>query len=177
MTAKYPAADESLRDASAEAQVGVIMEIVRAIRNLRAESGITPDKKVECVIVPSTSEAKEAVESGLESIRILAKVSKLDVATESPAKGEDKYVSAHLPAADVYIPLAGLIDADREIARVTSELAAVEKDLARSAGKLSNEQFLSKAAAPIVEKEQRIAQELTEKRDKLQERLSILRGA
>lgn len=177
MMAKYPEADESLRDASAEAQVGVIMEIVRAIRNLRAESGITPDKKVECAIVPKTGDAKEAVEGGQESIRILAKVSKLDIATESPATGETKYVSAHLPAADVYIPLAGLVDVDKEIARITSDLAGVEKELARSAGKLSNEQFLSKAAPAVVEKERRIAQELTEKRGKLQERLSTLRGA
>ena len=66
---------------------------------------------------------------------------------------------------------------DKEIARITNEIASVEKELARSAGKLSNEQFLSKAAAPVVEKERRIAQELTEKREKLQERLSILRGA
>ncbi len=177
MTVKYPEADESLRDASAESQVGAIMEIVRAIRNLRAESGITPDKKVECAIVPKTGEAKEAVTSGAESIRILAKASKLDVATESPATGETKYVSAHLPSADIYIPLAGLVDVDKEIERITNELASVEKDLARSAGKLSNEQFLSKAAAPIVEKEQRIVRELTEKREKLQERLAILRGA
>jgi len=176
MIAEYPKADDSLRDASAEAQVSAIMEIVRSIRNLRAESGITPDKKVECALVPKTDDAGEAVRSGRTSIEILAKVSKLDIAAESPATGETKCVSAHLPVADVYIPLAGLIDVDKEIARITNELASVEKDLARSSGKLSNEQFLSKAAPAVVEKERRIAQELTEKREKLQERLAILRG-
>jgi valyl-tRNA synthetase len=177
MIAEYPRADESLRDASAEAQVNAIMDIVRAIRNLRAESGVTPDKKVECTIVPKTDDAKAAVQSGRTSVEILAKVSKLDIGAESPATGETKYVSAHLPVADIYIPLAGLVDVDKEIARLTGELAGVEKDLARSGGKLSNEQFLSKAAAPVVEKERRIVRELTEKREKLQERLAILRGA
>ena len=177
MIAEYPKADESLRDASAEAQVGAIMEIVRAIRNLRAESGITPDKKVECMIVPKTGEARDAVESGMESIRILAKVSRLGIAAASPATGEGKFISAHLPVADIYIPLAGLVDIDKEIARITSEIASVEKDLARSAGKLANEAFMAKAAAPIIEKEQRIARESTEKIEKLRERLATLRGA
>ena len=177
MVAEYPEADESLRDASAEAQVGVIMEIVRSIRNLRAESGITPEKKVEAVIVPKTPEAAAALAAGRASVEILGKVSALDIASESPATGEAKFISAHLPPADVYIPLAGLVDVDKEIARITNELASVEKDLARSSGKLANEQFLSKAAPAVVEKERRIARELTEKREKLRERLTILRGA
>lgn len=153
------------------------MEITRTIRNLRAEVGVAPGKPVASVVIPASPEVRAAVEAGLDSITTLAKVSELDIATEPPSAVHERFISAHLAAADVYIPLAGLVDVDKEIARVTNELAEVERELARSSTKLTNEQFLSRAPAHVVGKERRIAQELTEKRAKLQERLDMLTRA
>ncbi|MHB0913345.1 MAG: valine--tRNA ligase [Armatimonadota bacterium] len=168
MVAPFPEAKETYPDA--EARMEAVMEVTRTIRNLRAELGVPPVKPVEVTLVSSSP---EALSEGAEIIRTLAKVSELAIETERPA-GE-RFISGHLPIADVYIPFAGLVDVDKEIARLTNELAAAERELARSQGKLGNEQFMSRAPAHVVEKEQRIVQEMTDKREKLQERLAMLR--
>jgi len=152
----------------------LIMEITRSIRNLRAEIGVLPGKTVGCIVVSESSDARAAISSGIESIMTLAKVSKLEVASSRPSTEHVRFISAHLPEADIYIPLAGLVDIDREIARVTNELSEVERELARTTSKLTNEQFLARAPAHVIEKEQRIAQELADRRKKLQERLDML---
>ena len=77
---------------------------------------------------------------------------------------------------DVLVPVAGLIDIEREIGKVNQEIADLDKELARVRGKLGNEQFLSKAPAEVVEKERRIEAELAEKRAKLEERKKALQG-
>ena len=174
MIAPFPKADASLIDEDAEKRMDAVMEVIRAIRNLRSEINVPPGKKVEAAIVPSSPDIKSALDAGQESMMSLAKLSKLDIATEPPSTEHARFVSAHLPTADVYIPLAGLVDVDKETTRLTNELAEVEREIERTSSKLSNEQFLSKAPAHIIEKEQRIAQELTDKRAKLQERLSVL---
>ena len=174
MVAPFPKADKSLLDEDAERRMEAVMEITRTIRNLRAEVGVAPGKPIACTVVPSSAEFKAAIEAGRDTIGPLARLSDLDIASQAPT-GE-RYASAHLPMADVYVPLAGLVDVDKEIARLANELAEVERELARSQGKLSNEQFVSKAPAHVVEKEQRIVQELSDKKDKLQERLGMLSG-
>jgi valyl-tRNA synthetase len=69
-----------------------------------------------------------------------------------------------------------LVDVDKELARIDSELASINKELARVTGKLSNEQFTSKAPAEIVEKERRIQSELQDKKTKLEDRKKALGG-
>jgi valyl-tRNA synthetase len=174
MVAPFPKADSALIDEAAEQSMETVMEITRTIRNLRAELGVAPGQSVESIVVPASPEAREAMEAGRSGISALSRVSSLEIASEAPSREHARFISAHLPMADVYLPLAGLVDVDREIARVTNELAEVERELARSMGKLSNEQFMSRAPAHVIEKEQRIAQELGEKRTKLQERLDML---
>ncbi|MDI6828840.1 MAG: valine--tRNA ligase, partial [Armatimonadota bacterium] len=174
MKAPFPESSASLINEKAEWWMNTVMEVTRSIRNLRAEIGVPPSKHVECIVASKLSEVRDAVSQGGESIKTLAKVSKLDIVASRPSGEHMRFVSAHLPMADIYIPLAGLVDIDREITRVTNELAEVERELARTASKLANEQFLTRAPAHVVEKEQRIAQELTDRRKKLQERLEML---
>ncbi|HEY3298232.1 MAG TPA: class I tRNA ligase family protein, partial [Armatimonadota bacterium] len=176
MVADFPKADSSLADPDAERKMETVMEIIRSIRNLRAELGVAPGKKVDATIVATTPEARSAVESGSPTIESLGKVSSLTLGDAKPSEEGGQFVSAHMPGADIYLPMAGLVDVEKEAARIAKELGEVEKDLARSEGKLSNEQFTSKAPAAVIEKEQRIVAELTGKRDKLQERLRMLKG-
>jgi len=88
----------------------------------------------------------------------LAKLSKLELVADPLSTEHAHFISAHLPMGDEYVPLAGLIDLDKETNRLNSEIADVERELARSQGKLSNEQFLTRAPAEVVEGErQRLA--------------------
>lgn len=174
MIAEFPKADTQSLDESAERNMEAVMEITRAVRNLRAELGVAPGRAVQCLIVPASDEARLAIERATGTITPLARIDQMHIAEEPPTGEQSAYVSAHLSIADVYLPLAGLVDVEREAARLRSELSEVESGLARSTAKLSSEQFLSRAPQHIVEKERRIAQELTEKRSKLQERLALL---
>lgn len=176
MVAEFPKAEAELVDEAAERRMDAVMEITRAIRTLRAEVGVAPGKPVEVFAVAS-SEAVDAVESGAAVVRTLARVSDFHVCQERPSGEHARFASAHLPMADIYMPLAGLVDVDKEVERLTNEITAIEKDLVRSRGKLANEQFISKAPAHVVEKEQRIVQELSDKQTKLRERLEMLAGA
>jgi valyl-tRNA synthetase len=79
-----------------------------------------------------------------------------------------------LPDAEIYVPLAGLIDLDSEIARLRSELSSTQAELAQVEAKLANEQFLSRAPEAVVEKERGKQEEFRRKRDRLQANLDSL---
>ena len=175
MMADFPSADAQLHNEEAESSMNILMDVIRAIRNLRAEVGAAPGKQVECILVPAGDEYLSAIKSGERAIMSLARLSELSYIGSAPSSDDIKYVSAHITPADIYIPLTGLVDVERETARINAELAEVDKELARSEGKLSNEQFVSKAPANIIEKERRIVQELSDKRTKLLERLAAYR--
>ena len=173
MVAKFPEVDSSCFDDEAEAGMAAVMDSVRATRNLRAELGASPAKPVNLTIIASP-DMRRRIERNTESLKLLAKVGNLSF-VDSIAEGDKgKYISAHLPGLDLYVEVAGLIDVEKELVRIDSELKSIEKELARVNGKLGNEQFISKAPANIVEKERRIASELTEKKEKLLERKSVL---
>lgn len=78
---------------------------------------------------------------------------------------------------EIFVPLKGLIDVDKETARLKKELASLEKDLARVKGKLGNAGFLSKAPAEVVEKEKAKEDELSGKAAAIKDRLAVLTGA
>ncbi len=174
MVQQYPEMNAGLVFPDAESRMDAVMEITRAVRNLRAEMGVAPGKQVTATVVPASDEYKAAIGAGAITIRSLAKVSEMAIAPAAPT-GE-RTASAHLPMGDVYIPLAGLVDVDKEIARLTNELVEVDRELSRSQGKLSNEQFISRAPAQIVDKERRIVAELSDKKERLEQRLGMLRG-
>lgn len=174
MTAPFPEANESLIDEAVEADMNLLMEAVRAIRNLRAEVGAAPGKPVNVVAYTSSEEARAKIERNIDGIKTLARVGDLTVASEQPPK--EKYIAAHITNVDLFVEVAGLMDVEKELARVDSELASIDKDFARSSAKLSNEQFLSRAPADIIEKERRIVAELEDKKAKLEERKKALGG-
>jgi valyl-tRNA synthetase len=83
-------------------------------------------------------------------------------------------LSASLPEIEIYLPLAGLIDVERESARLQKDLETKESDLARVTAKLGNPQFVGKAPPPVVQKEEAKRAELNEAIVKLRERLQSL---
>lgn len=175
MVASFPEANASLIDETAEHEMETVMDIVRAARNLRAELGAAPSKVVD-VLVVATGESRASVERNSASIKSLARIGNLAYADSVAESERSKYLTSHLTGIDLYIEVAGLIDVEKELARIDSELKSIGKELARSEGKLANEQFVSKAPAAIIEKERRIVAELAEKRAKLMDRKHALAG-
>jgi len=174
MVAPFPQADESLFDTEAEAEMAVLMEAVRSIRNMRKEVGIAPSRAVNIIAFSENAKARQRIQDSAEGIKFLARVGEIEAVSLPPQK--EKYVAAHIPEIDLYMEVGGVLDVAKELARIDAELASVEKELGRTRGKLSNDQFLSRAPAKVVEKERRVAAELEDKKARLLERRRMLEG-
>jgi len=172
MTAPWPAAGEKIKDPAAEAEMSLIVDTIKAIRNMRAEVDIKPGRLVE-VAICAPPEAGAVLSRQARYVKALAgaQLSVLPLAGEKPANALAAVVSGGV---EIYLPLKGVIDIDREIARLDKELKAIEADLARLEGKLANSEFLAKAPRAIVEKEESRRAENREKAAAVRQRIAQL---
>jgi len=153
-------------------EVELFKEIVYKIRNLRGEMNVAPDKKMNLVFKTDNKLATAIVERESIHIRSLARVEQIDI---NPAYHPDKTdASAIIPDCVIYAPLKGLIDFEAEKARLSKELTKIEAELAKVEGKLSNESFVSKAPAEILDKEKGKKNELSSVKNNLIESISKL---
>ncbi|MCD7874039.1 MAG: class I tRNA ligase family protein, partial [Acidaminococcaceae bacterium] len=172
MIAPWPVADESLIDDKAEAGMTAIMESIKAIRNMRAEVNAAPGKKVPAILLVN-AELREVVEANKSYIRLMGSIDELTIADIGADKPENA-MAAVIVGIEVYLPLAGLIDVEKETQRLNKELENMDKEIKRVTGKLNNAGFLAKAPADVVEKEKAKAEELSGKMEAVKERLAYL---
>ncbi|NPA15396.1 MAG: valine--tRNA ligase [Deferribacteres bacterium] len=168
MVARFPKQNEGWFDDEAERDMGFIMDVTAAIRNVKADMGIPLTKRVD-VIAEAKGREKELIEGYGNYIRALAFTDSISVKeeVERPSKSAVRVVGD----TSIYIPLGDVIDFEKEKARLSRELSKVEKELERVNKKLSNRNFLEKAPPEVVEKEKAIKAELEEKRQRLIEAL------
>ncbi|MGE5528003.1 MAG: class I tRNA ligase family protein, partial [Patescibacteria group bacterium] len=174
MKAPWPRADAALIDAAAEEEFARLVEIVRAIRNIRAEASVAPGKRIAAVVLAHDG-AAAALEAGREYLMALAGLGSLEIASDE-GKKPAKAMSAVAGGAQIYLPLADLVDLALETARLEKELAATADEVERQRAKLANEGFTAKAPAAVVEKERAKLAMAEEKRRKLEARLFELRS-
>ncbi len=170
MLAKYPDGKEGESYPEEEEQMQLLMELIRSVRNIRAEMKVPLGKKAEIIIAADSVLAAKIAE-GEAYITALAQASSIQFAAKDIVP--DKAAKAHVKGADIYLPLAGLIDLDKEMERINKEIAATENELKRLAGKLNNAAFISKAPAEVVEKEQAKQSIYEEKLASLQQHLAM----
>ncbi len=170
--AAWPAPPAALRDERAEGDMGAVMETVKAVRNMRAEVNVPPGKKSE-VILLAADEWREVLAANAQYIRTLAAAEPVTVLPLTAAKPENA-MTAVVSGVEVYLPLKGLIDVEKEMARLNKEREGLEKEAARVAGKLANESFVAKAPAEVIEKERAKEREYGEKLAAIGERLAYL---
>jgi len=172
MKATWPVATFGLADREAEDQMGILMEIIRAVRHIRSEMNVPPGKKADIVLAIPEEETRKLVEKWANYIELLSagRVSIHATLPEAP----EQAAQAVARGMEIYVPLKGLIDIDREVARLSKELATLEKDLIRIQGKLSNHGFLDKAPEEVVAKEKSKESELAGKKKAIEERLKML---
>ena len=128
-----------------------IMEIIRAVRNLRAEMNVQAGHKARLMIRPAEG-WQDAVAGAEVFFQRLASASELDMLSSDQAVTE-KTVGAVVAAGEILIPLGDLVDIDKEIARLEKEQKNLQGEIARASGKLNNPGFLNKAPANLVEQE------------------------
>ena len=162
MISAWPEYDPAHSFEAEEAEMERIMTAVRAIRNRRAEMNVPPSRKAKVYIATAY---KPAFEHGSVFMQRLASASEVEVADSFELDGAVCIVTAD---AKIYIPMGELVDLEAEKARLNKELAAVEKDLAFVNGKLSNENFVAKAPAAVVEAQR-------EQKTRYEEKIAMLK--
>ena len=162
MISAWPEFDPAHSFEAEEAEMERIMTAVRAIRNRRAEMNVPPSRKAKVYIATAY---KPAFEHGSVFMQRLASASEVEVADSFELDGAVCIVTAD---AKIYIPMGELVDLAAEKARLNKELAAVEKDLAFVHGKLSNENFVAKAPAAVVEAQR-------EQKTRYEEKIAMLK--
>jgi valyl-tRNA synthetase len=172
--AEWPAYDAGREAPDAVREMRQLMDVIRAVRNIRAEVNVAPGKKIELVIKPADAEAERILARNVEYLKRFCNTESL--AIDPAASAPEKAMSAVVSGAELYLPLAGLIDIGQEIARLTKELETLNKEVERASGKLANEGFVSKAPARVIEEEREKLRDYTERRDKVKARLAELQS-
>ena len=173
MLVSWPEPDERLLNPEAEEKMGLLMEVTRAIRNLRAESQVEPGRKVEAVLLANPG-AQKVLEENRLYLEVLAGLGQLAILPEGSGKPAQA-VSAVVSGVEVYLPLAGLVDLEKEKERLEKELAGLAEEKERLVKKLANTQFLQKAPEAVVAKEKQKLAAVEEKYAKISARLAALR--
>ena len=172
MLSEFPTENKKYVDLAAEKEFDYLKEIVNAIRNIRGEANVSPAKKIEVIFKIVNDGEKEILEHNAKILDKLANIEKYEFNTEIPALVGFKLVET----TEIYVPLADLIDKEKEIAKLEKDIQKTQKELDRVLGKLSNEKFLSKAPKEVIDKENGIKEELENKIAKFKESIKLYQG-
>lgn len=164
MVASWPQAKEGYPQE--EAAFEKIMAVIKGIRNRRSEMNVPPSKKAGVFIATAY---QDVFEQGTPFLTRLAYASHVEIAQEFDLKGAVQVVT---DAARVFIPMDELIDKEKELARLEKEKAVCEKEIQGLTGKLSNQGFVSKAPAHVVEAERAKLEKQKERLTKIQESIA-----
>ncbi|MCP3773999.1 valine--tRNA ligase [Paenibacillus sp. MZ04-78.2] len=172
--AAWPTFEARFEAADAVREMELLMDIIRTVRNIRAEVNVPMSKKVELLVKPAGEEALAILKCNEEYVRRFCNTSALSIELELATP--DKAMTGIVTGAELFLPLAGLIDISQEIARLEKELATLHGEVDRIEKKLANQGFVAKAPAKVIDEEKAKLADYADKRDKVSARLAELRG-
>ncbi len=152
MISSWPLCDQQAIDEGAERNMSLLQELIVAIRNIRAEMNIPPDRKANVMVRVSDKESLRLIEHNERYIKNLAKVQNL-CAGADVSRPHQCCATAVVRGMEVFVPLKGLIDLDRERERLEREVKRLSERLERLSRRLEDRNFLKKAPPEVVEKE------------------------
>ena len=162
---------EGLTDDKAEAEIGWVIELITAVRSIRAEMNITA--AIPLVLAGASAETKARADRWAEFIKRLARVSEISSAAAPPQGSVQLVVRGEVAA----LPLKGVIDLAAERARLDKEMQKADADIARVDAKLGNANFVARAPEEVVEEEKEKREEAVGRKTKIAEALERLKGA
>jgi len=172
--ARYPEADESLIDTELETSMEKIQAIVNGIRTVRAEMNVPPSKRADVHVRVDSLDLADALKRHEDYITELGRINDLFVGPD--VKRPNLSGSAVIKDAEIFIPLEGLIDVDKERNRLRKNLDQIQQQLDKIQRKLGNPEFLQKAAPEVVEREKRKKEDFENMADKINANLEQLLG-
>jgi valyl-tRNA synthetase len=171
ITSRWPQTIDKL-DPDAEDAFGRLQEIIRGIRNARSEYNVEPSKRISAQI--SAGDHTTMLTENLPLLINLARLDASQISIEPELPAPDKAVTLAIGGVTVFLPLAGLVDTQAELARLRKELENVENQIQRSEGLLANPGFVNKAPDQVVQRERDKLAELRSRQAQLRERLTDL---
>ncbi|MBI5695756.1 MAG: valine--tRNA ligase [Nitrospirae bacterium] len=174
MVSKFPEANDALRNEVAESEMKMVIDIITGIRNIRGEMNIAPSLELTAVVKAASPEVKAFLDAQGNYITKLSRLKEMTVETEVTRPKASAV--AVTPAAEIYIPLTGVVDIEAEVARLKKEIDKADKEIKPFEAKLANEGFVKKAPPEVLEKTRGIIEELTQKKEKLAEGLKRIEG-
>lgn len=169
MLSDFPEEEKEFINIEAEKEFDYLKEIISAIRNIRGEANVSPSKKIEVIFKTADENSRNILQNNAKILDKLANVEKYEFNVEIP-----KLVGFRLvDTTEIYVPLAELIDLDKEIEKLEKSIEKTQVELDKVLKKLSNENFVAKAKPEAVEKERRIKEELENKIAKFKESMNL----
>jgi len=170
MSQPYPVADENLIDEAAVADMEWMMEFITGVRSIRSQMNIPPKKQLPVLLKDSTEQDQIRLNANQNFLSRLANLESIEILTDdAPAAA-----TALVGKMEILIPLEGLIDKEAEIKRLDKETTKLEKVIKQSSGKLSNENYVAKAPADVVQKERDKLAEMEQALSQLQQQRQSL---
>jgi valyl-tRNA synthetase len=164
---------EGLKDNAAEAEIGWVVDLVTAIRSIRAEMNIAAATLTPLVLAGASAETKERAQRWSDVVKRLARLADISFADRAPEGAVQLLVRGEVAA----LPLKGVIDLAAEKSRLDKELAKAEADIKRVDTKLGNEKFVANAPEDIVEEEKEKREAAAARKAKILEALERLKNA
>ncbi len=169
IVAPWPKADSSLIDEKAEQEYGLYQDVVTQIRNFRAEFKVPYTKAFPVTVITEQTKALQAL---LPTIIRKTKIETMEVTSaDRPAQKE---ATCYFNGGKVYIPMTGLVDAEKEVVRLKKEQEATKKYITGIEKKLSNKEFVKNAPEAIVVAEQQKITDAQAKLKSIESQLSML---
>lgn len=172
--ASWPEVKEAFHDETASKEMPRLVAIIKTVRNIRAEVSTPMSKKINMLIEAESDAIVKELEKEREYLERFCNTDELTIATHIDNK--EKAMTAVITGAEVFLPLEGLIDFDKEIARLKKELDKWTKEVDRVQKKLSNQGFVAKAPATVVEEEKQKEIDYLDKQAKVKARLEELKS-
>ncbi|WP_079530419.1 valine--tRNA ligase [Halobacillus hunanensis] len=172
--AAWPQVKKEHHNKTAVAEMERLVAIIRSVRNIRAEVDTPMSKEIQLLIQAKDETVAEELEKNRSYLERFCNPSELTIGTDLKAPG--KAMSAVITGAELYLPLAGLINIDDEIKRLENEWHKWDKEVDRVQKKLSNEGFVNKAPEHVVEEERKKEQDYLDKRGKVEARIKELKA-
>lgn len=171
--AEWPKVRPELSNQEASEQMKLLVEIIRSVRNIRAEVNTPMSKKIAMIINAHDEKILDTLETNKAYLERFCNPEMLTIGVGVLAP--EKAMTAVVSGAEIYLPLQGLINIEEEITRLEKELEKLNKEVERVQKKLANEKFVAKAPAQVVEEERAKEKDYLEKRATVQERLEELK--
>jgi valyl-tRNA synthetase len=173
MVQPYPVFAPAQVDNEAEQRMGLLMDVIRAVRNIRSEMNLPPGQELTAIVIPKVEATETQLRSHESYVRRLARLG--EIRYQADGERPRGAALAVVEGAEIHVPLAGLVNLQEETKRLEREIGKVANDLAGVHRKLGDAKFVERAPEEVVEKERDRAVQLTEKRLSLEKSLERLR--